>query len=196
MLIRDLRAGDARLIDQVATLLLEGFRQMAPDAWPTLEAARAEVVASFAPERISRIALDDDGVVVGWIGGICDSYEFACELHPLVVAPAQQGRGIGRALVTDLEERVHARGGITVYLGTDDELALTSLGGAELFPGVLERLAAIQNLRRHPYEFYQKLGYEIVGVIPDANGPGRPDILMAKSLRRVDGETSGAGSIG
>jgi aminoglycoside 6'-N-acetyltransferase I len=36
----------------------------------------------------------------------------------------------------------------------------------------------------HPYEFYQKLGYVIVGVIPDANGPGKPDILMAKSLAR------------
>jgi hypothetical protein len=31
-------------------------------------------------------------------------------------------------------------------------------------------------------EFYQKLGYVIVGVIPDANGFGKPDIFMAKRL--------------
>jgi len=42
----------------------------------------------------------------------------------------------------------------------------------------------IRNLGRHPYEFYQKLGYVIVGVIPDANGLGKPDILMAKSVAR------------
>lgn len=34
----------------------------------------------------------------------------------------------------------------------------------------------------HPYEFYQTLGFVILGVIPDANGLGKPDILMAKRL--------------
>jgi hypothetical protein len=29
---------------------------------------------------------------------------------------------------------------------------------------------------------YQKLGFVIVGVMPDANGPGKPDIYMAKRV--------------
>jgi aminoglycoside 6'-N-acetyltransferase I len=61
---------------------------------------------------------------------------------------------------------------------------LTSLGGVDLFPSPLEHLARVRNLRRHPYEFYQKQGYVIVGVVPDANGFGKPDILMAKSVGR------------
>jgi aminoglycoside 6'-N-acetyltransferase I len=69
-------------------------------------------------------------------------------------------------------------------LGTDDEQGGTTLAGISLFPNVLEQLAHIQNLHRHPYEFYQKLGYVIVGVVPDANGPGKPDILMAKSVAK------------
>ncbi len=42
----------------------------------------------------------------------------------------------------------------------------------------------IQNLRGHPYGFYEKQGFVIVGVMPDANGPGKPDILMAKRIGR------------
>jgi aminoglycoside 6'-N-acetyltransferase I len=52
----------------------------------------------------------------------------------------------------------------------------------DLYPDVLEHLANIKNLRGHPYEFYQKIGFSIVGVMPDANGPGKPDIYMAKRV--------------
>ena len=105
------------------------------------------------------------------------------ELHPLVVRPDAQRRGIGRALVADLEERVGERGGHTLWLGTDDETNMTTLSGVDLYPDVLEHLGNMKNLRGHPYEFYQRLGFSIVGVMPDANGPGKPDIYMAKRLR-------------
>ena len=74
------------------------------------------------------------------------------------------------------------RGGSTIWLGTDDENNQTSLGGIDLYPNVLDHLANIRNLNNHPYEFYLKVGFVIVGVIPDANGPGKPDIMMAKRL--------------
>jgi aminoglycoside 6'-N-acetyltransferase I len=89
---------------------------------------------------------------------------------------------VGSALVADLERLLKARGATTIYLGTDDEDNRTSLGGVDLYPDVLGHAARIRNLRRHPYEFYQKVGFTIVGVIPDANGPGKPDIFMAKRL--------------
>jgi aminoglycoside 6'-N-acetyltransferase I len=38
----------------------------------------------------------------------------------------------------------------------------------------------------HPAGFYSRMGFQVVGLIPDANGPGKPDILMAK---RVSGGT-------
>ncbi|EPU1074472.1 aminoglycoside N-acetyltransferase AAC(6')-Ia, partial [Klebsiella pneumoniae] len=40
----------------------------------------------------------------------------------------------------------------------------------------------IKNIKNHPYEFYQKCGYSIVGVIPDANGKRKPDIWMWKKI--------------
>ena len=67
-------------------------------------------------------------------------------------------------------------------LGTDDENERTTLGGVELYPNALEKLAKIRNLRKHPFEFYRKLGFEICGVVPDANGFGKPDILMCKRV--------------
>ncbi len=165
-------------------LLVEGFKEHWPDAWPDMESALQEVREFSQADRISRVAVDPDGTVLGWIGGISAYEGNVWELHPLVVRPDRQGQGIGRALVADLEERVRERGGITIFLGTDDEDNMTSLAGVDLYPNVLEHTANVRNLRGHPYEFYQKLGFVIVGVVPDANGPGKPDILMAKRVER------------
>ncbi len=186
MRIDDLRHGDTEQITRVAEVLLAGFADHTPAAWPNLASALSEVRESLGADRISRVALDDAGAVIGWIGGISEYDGLVWELHPLVVAQDCQRQGIGRALVADFEERVRERGGLTILLGTDDEDERTSLGGIDLFPNPLEQLQRIRNLRRHPFEFYTKLGYALVGVVPDANGFGKPDILMAKSLARPD----------
>lgn len=182
MHIDDLQPDDTEAIEQASALLVESFRQHWPRAWPDLPSARDEVAEALQPGKICRVARAGDGTVLGWIGGIPQYHGEVWELHPLVVQPAMQQRGIGRALVHDFEQQVRARGGQTIYLGTDDEAGLTSLSGIDLYPDVWLHIAEIRNLGGHPFEFYQKCGYAIVGVIPDANGPGRPDILMAKRL--------------
>ena len=184
MRIVDLVSTDVSAIRQVAELLVVGFATNWPYAWPDMESALEEVRESFGTGRLSRIAVDEDGTVLGWIGGISQYRGHVWELHPLVVRVSQQGKGIGRALVADLEVRVKKRGGLTITLGTDDESDQTSLSGIDLYPNVWEHVARIRNLKQHPYEFYQKQGFVIIGVMPDANGPGKPDILMAKSVVR------------
>ncbi len=184
MKIVDLLPDNEPAIRQVAALLVEGFADHWPEAWPDLESALEEVRESFGAGRISCIALDEDGTVLGWIGGISNYHGRVWELHPLVVSIRHQGKGIGRALVADLEERVREHGGLTITLGTDDVDDQTTLSGINLFPNVCGQITQIKNLKHHPYEFYQKQGYVIVGVIPDANGLGKPDILMAKSVAR------------
>ena len=79
---------------------------------------------------------------------------------------------------------------LTIYLGTDDEFWQTSLSGTDLFEDTYNKIQNIKNLKDHPFEFYQKLGYRIVGVIPDANGKGKPDIFMARRIRTEEKEIS------
>jgi aminoglycoside 6'-N-acetyltransferase I len=182
MQITDLDTNNELIITQIAQMLVDAFREHWPDAWPTLEDAIKEVRESFELDRITRVAIDDQGNALGWIGGISQYDGNVWELHPLVVRPDLQGKGIGRALVADLENQVRERGGLTLILGSDDQDNMTTLSDVDLYSNLPERIANIRNLRRHPYEFYQKLGFVIVGVVPDANGLGKPDIIMAKRL--------------
>jgi aminoglycoside 6'-N-acetyltransferase I len=176
---------DENMITQAAEILVAAFAENWPDAWPTLTDALEEVHEMLAGDRIMRVAITEEHgaqKIVGWIGGIEEYDGHVWELHPLAVHPDFQGRGIGRALVIDFEVQVRQKGGITVRLGSDDENGMTSLSNTDLYENLWEKIATIQNFKGHPYEFYQKLGYTIIGVIPDANGVGKPDILMAKRV--------------
>jgi aminoglycoside 6'-N-acetyltransferase I len=163
---------------QAAELLMESFEH----SWSTLEEARDEVMESLGSDRISRIAINDQDALIGWIGGISQYSGNVWEMHPLVVKESWRGQGIGSLLVKDFERRVANNGGLTIILGTDDEDNKTTIGGIDLYPNLYENMKNIVNLKNHPYEFYQKVGFKIVGIIPDANGYGRPDILMAKRV--------------
>lgn len=179
--IIDLTAEMSDAIEQAARLLTAGFAQHWPGSWATMDEAREEVAGMLAPDRILRVALDGDEVV-GWIGGIPEYDGNVWELHPLVVKPERQGQGIGARLVRDFETQVEARGALTIQLGTDDIDDMTSLANVDLYTDTWDKIRHIQNFKRHPYEFYQKMGYTIIGVIPDANGRGKPDIYMAKRV--------------
>jgi aminoglycoside 6'-N-acetyltransferase I len=180
-----LAAGGPAIQEQAARLLVDGFTQMAPEAWPTLAAGREEVHTALESGKIALGMVDGAGVLLGWVGAMPQYDGQAWELHPLVVHPEYRRQHIGRGLVQALETQVRARGAVTIYLGTDDAMGMTSLSGANLYPDVVRHIHQIRNLGGHPYEFYQQLGYVIVGVIPDANGLGRPDILMAKRLAQA-----------
>jgi aminoglycoside 6'-N-acetyltransferase I len=180
--IVDLTRSAHELIEQTAALLHDAFSGRT-EHWQDIDSARGEVLESLVPERISRVAVDDGDRVVGWIGAIPSYGGRVWEIHPLVVSAPHRRHGIGRALVEDVECIVAERGGLTLWLGSDDEQGETTAAGVDLYADVS---GAIRNMKKlggdHPYDFYRCLGFQVVGFMPDANGHGKPDIFLAKRI--------------
>ena len=147
------------------------------------KSAKETVRQMLSRKRIALMAFNGSDVV-GIVGAIPQYGKTGWELHPLAVLPEYQKHGIGSALLEALESEVAAQGGVTLYLGSDDETGTTSLYGADLYDDTFDKITNIQNTGGHPFPFYVKNGYKIVGVIPDANGIGKPDIWMAKRLKK------------
>jgi aminoglycoside 6'-N-acetyltransferase I len=182
--ILHLREASAELIGCAAEILVKAFRENWPDAWPDLASAEREVADCLAPDRAAcRGAFDEStGALLGWIGATPIYDGRVWEIHPLAVDPDFQRQGVGTALVRDLERLAAKAGVLTLWLGSDDENAMTSLAGADLYPDPLAHLAALRDRKGHPFAFYRKLGFALAGVLPDANGLGKPDIFMAKRV--------------
>jgi aminoglycoside 6'-N-acetyltransferase I len=181
MNIESLSPDDEAAIEATARLATAAFAHI-----PWLddhEEALAEVREALQPEKICLVARNQQGQIVGWAGAQHD-YSEVWELHPLAVHPDYQRQGIGRALVLALEKEVAAAGGYTLQLGTDDNFGGTNLFGQELYPDVLAAAQRMVSTNNHPFVFYQKLGFVVTGLVPDANGFGQPDIMMCKRVGR------------
>ena len=178
--IINLFSEDRQKIRDVAHLLLEGFTE----AWNDIDECLLEVEETLNEDRVSRVAVNAEGKVIGWIAGSSSYDGIVWDIHPLFVHKDYRNKGIGKALVLDFENCVREKGGITIFLGSDDENNSTTLFGQDLYPEVLDNLKQIQNKKDHPLEFYKKIGFSVVGVLPDANGFGKPDIFMAKRVKR------------
>jgi aminoglycoside 6'-N-acetyltransferase I len=87
-------------------------------------------------------------------------------------------------LVDDVERLAVGNGALTILLGTSDEVGRTTLTGQDLFLDVITALRDLKPTGAHPLGFWQRVGYTVVGVIPDAEGPGKPTILLAKRTER------------
>jgi len=179
MEIVDLGNQSPLVLEQAAALLVQEFDE--PRGWPTLELAREEV-ASVLRDGFARAALAGS-VLLGWVGGLPEYAGRVWELHPMVVRREHRRRGVGRALAAAFEAEACRLGALTVTLGTDDDSAMTSLADIDLYEDVPRHIRELRDLgRNHPFLFYRKLGYVVTGVMPDANGRGRPDIYMSKRL--------------
>ena len=180
MEIANLKTLDETQLAQAAQMLTDEL----PIGWPTLPDAMMEVKERWSgePGAIFLAAMDGDEVV-GWCGILPQYNGNVFELHPLVVRRDRQREGIGAALVNAIAEIARERGGLTLWAGADDERpgGETSFANADLYDDLPKRMREFEP-GTHQAAFYLKLGFTITGVMPDANGTGKPDIYLAKRL--------------
>ena len=160
-----------------------------PLGWATLADAEAEIIGRVDAAEQDGIgeslflAAVGNGEVLGWAGMLPQYNGKVYELHPLVVRHGHQRKGIGTALVRELENAARARGGLTLWAGADDEVSggETSFANVDLFDNLPKRIQEFDP-GTHQAGFYMKMGFKVTGVMPDANGTGKPDIFLAKRL--------------
>jgi len=168
---------------QAAEILYKTFTGINKDAWPDMESALIEVDECIEKQNIC-IGIKIENELIGWIG-LREMYPVTWELHPLVVKKEFQGKGYGRILVSEIEKIALSKGIIGIFAGSDDETFSTSLSEKEITAeNIFSEIINIKNYKNHPYEFYKKCGYTIVGLIPNANGDRKPDIFLWKDIRR------------
>lgn len=163
-------------VKEAALLVQECF----PHAYSNIDELYDELIEiSEDPNHLFGYIKED--TLIGVVGAIRQYGTTGYELHPLAVNQAFRNMKIGYKLMEKIEDSIQKAGGIMIYLGTDDEFDLTSLSNRNLYDKTFEQIESATS-EKHPFLFYQKLGYQITGVIPDANGFGKPDIIMSKRL--------------
>ncbi|MBM4413929.1 MAG: GNAT family N-acetyltransferase [Chloroflexi bacterium] len=168
-------------VTHVAQLLVDGFADIS-SAWPDRDAAREEVLMFSTETQISLVALCND-YICGWISATPQYQQMGWELHPLVVAPHMQRQGVGRALIEALCHELAQRGATSLFAWSDDEGGFTSLGAVNLLPNPLAHLTTFTSSEHHAAGFYLKMQFHLCGVLPNANGMGKPDILFVRAIQ-------------
>lgn len=162
-------------LNECASLLHQTF----PHSY-TFKAAKDEIKSLINNELLLKYTEHHE--LIAYIGAINQYDGTTYELHPLLVKNEHRRKGVGKKLIKALEKELLKKQVFNLYLGTDDEFFQTSLSDGDLYIDTFQKIENIKNYHDHPYSFYQKQGFKIVGVIPDANGKNKPDIIMAKRL--------------
>ena len=171
-------------IKQAIELLYITFSEINGDLWLKNEKdAFIEVKECIKGSNIC-IGIKLENKLIGWVG-LRQMYEKTWELHPMVIKKEFQGKKYGQKLLDELERIAYKNGIIGIVTGTDDETNSTSLSEKEINgENIFEEIKSIKNYKKHPFEFYMKCGYNIIGIIPNANGQNKPDIWLWKDIRK------------
>ncbi len=165
-----------------AKILMNAFKEIGSDSWKDMKSSIETVEECIKEPNICIGICDIKNNLCGWIG-LRPMYEKTWEMHPLVVKTDFQRKGIGTRLLCEIERIAKEKGIIGIALGADDENGRTSLSSVEIDKNnIFREIESIKNIKNHPFEFYKKCGYFIVGIIPNANGEKKPDIWMWKKI--------------
>jgi aminoglycoside 6'-N-acetyltransferase I len=177
--IIDLDTEDSILVEHLANITFEAFKENAPDWVPTIDLARNQVIAAGSRGKLGRVIMEQ-GEAAGWIGLIKGKRVW--EIHPIAIAIQSQYCGLGHLLVEDVARIAKSAGALTLFAGTSDEVGTTNLFGVDLYVDPGQAIVNIKATGRNPFEFWENAGFTVVGLMPDAEGVGKPAIQLARRL--------------
>jgi aminoglycoside 6'-N-acetyltransferase I len=179
---RSIDPTDAPQIDALAQLTFDAFRTYAPSWLPSKRDAELRVLGATEGDRLNRVLIDKNNQPLGWIGVIPVNHGRIWEIHPLAISCKLQRRGYGRMLVAEVERLAQHRGVLGLLAGTSDETGATPLYQMDLYADPLKAMGMLTGTEDHPVAFWMRVGFKVVGVVPDADGRGRPGITLAKGV--------------
>lgn len=182
MRIEDLDSTDGPLLEKLARLTHEAAVTHAPTWLPTLQDAREEVSDATQAGHVTLVLFDEAANPLGWVCAF-PTYGAVWEIHPLIVDVNHHRKGYGARLLRSIEVLAASRGAGVLIVGTSDETGATSLGERDLYLDPIEAMASMTFDPSHAVGFWLHMGYSLVGITPDAEGPGRPSINLAKRPR-------------
>ena len=132
------------------------------------------------------LAAVENDEVIGWAGiSSGEAYDGnVYELYPLIVRPDRRREGIGQMLLVAIEESARKNGGLTIHMGVNADRSddSTSLTNVDLYDNLPKHICEFNPGTHQLAVFYIKNGYKLIGVMPDAYGRGKPDIVLDKRL--------------
>ena len=171
-------------IKQAAEILYIVFGGNSGNQWLKNQEEAFDEVKECTEKANICIGIKIRNELIGW-AGIRPMYEKTWELHPMLIKKEYQGKSYGRMLLKEIERMAYLNGIIGLVAGSDDETNSTSLSEKEINgKNIFEEIKNIKNYKNHPFEFYKKCGYNIIGIIPNANGQNKPDIWLWKDIRK------------
>jgi aminoglycoside 6'-N-acetyltransferase I len=184
MRIENLDPTDNALLEALARLTHGAAATHAPNWLPTLEDAREEVSDATQAGRVTRVLFDNHANPIGWVSTF-HTYGAVWEIHPLVVDVNHHRKGHGARLLADIEGLAVSRGAGVLIVGTSDETGATNLSGKDLYLDPIGAMASMTFDPSHAVSFWLRMGYSLVGITPDAEGPGLPSINLAKRPPKI-----------
>lgn len=169
------------IFNKYAKACAEILRQTYPEDYDAPQSK--ETILHLLKGKNRLFIAEESERVIAFVGVLRHVFPYAYQIEPLIVKEPFRGQGVGGRLLELIEFKLKDEGVRTLFITGPDTTGETSLYNKDLFDGegIVHHLSTV-DYGHEALSFYTKRGYQVSGVIPEANGAGKPEIMLAKRI--------------